>query len=163
MDINAILVASLISGIANPLVNDIAAATNSRIEVKNIMYEGENITFQHSLWKIRNDTVCSSYTTISPDYSSCTVKAKMLFDDLCQYLSVNHTASPYHHSYQQMYCDAAVRFTPTIVSITKGDENTQSDSERLRIKCNSLTIDALLSKDVALIAERDRVCGLLRQ
>ena len=94
MDINAILVASLISGIANPLVNDIAAATNSRIEVKNIMYEGENITFQHSLWKIRNDTVCSSYTTISPDYSSCTVKAKMLFDDLCQYLSAITTPVP---------------------------------------------------------------------
>jgi hypothetical protein len=159
MNMTVIIFASWMSFVTEPLVNDIADIMNSQVTAKNVKYEGSVIAFQHQMWRIRESSVCSDHARQTPNYSKCTVKAKRLFKEMCDYLVTNKTSDRSHRSYQQMYCNAAVSYKPTIISISKGDDAEVTEQEKQRIECNLLTIRAMGNSDKRLIDERNRVCG----
>jgi hypothetical protein len=156
--IEAIFMATWLSVITEPFINDISAATNSQIIAKSVEYEGETITFQHMLWRIREDSVCGGHAGMTPVYSGCTVKAKQLFHELCNYLTSNKTNERYRRNYQQMYCNAAVSYKPTIIQISKGNEAVISEKERLIDRCNQFATTALINRDESSIRKRDIAC-----
>ena len=157
-----ILMSTWLSSITDSFANDVATAANTQIIARKVNYEGSVISFQHQFWRIRESSVCGPHAIMSQAFSECTVKARRMFSDMCEHLSSTQTNTPYHHNYQQMYCNAAVSFTPTIISISKGNPEELSEYQKLRIECNMLTASALGSQDEALIRQRDWVCSEFR-
>jgi hypothetical protein len=159
MNLSIIIAASWVSVFTDPIVNELSDLQNLSPQAKQVAYEGEKIVFLHQLWKIRDNSVCGDRQQMTPDYSSCTVKAKRLFSELCEHLSKSKDGGAYHLKYKNMYCNAAVSFNPTIISIGRGNPEQLTESEKLRIECNALTAEAIGSYDKKLIQKRDKACA----
>ena len=116
-----------------------------------IEYQNTNIPFSHRQWQLLDHTVCRGNDRHSPEYSSCTVKAKSLFNQICSALS-NRTSPYWHHQkYKEMYCDAAVNFQPMVATISYGNSTQLSAQEK---KCNQLILKALVNQDAESIREK---------
>ena len=128
-------------------------------EVKAVVidYQGVKVPFQYQIWRVRDNSVCSSYQSDLIQYSQCTVKAKELFQTLCAQLSKKPSTHWRYTKTKNMYCNAAVSYQPTIARIGEAEERTED--EEARAACNLAIVAALGSRDPVVIAERDRVCG----
>ena len=128
-------------------------------EVKAVMigYEGVDVPFQYQMWRVRDNSVCSSNQPDLIKYSQCTVKAKKLFQNLCGKLSENPSTHWRYTKTKNMYCNAAVSYQPTVARITEAEEKTEV--EEARASCNLAIAGALGSRDPVVIAKRDRVCS----
>lgn len=162
MNISYVIAASWLSALTAPVVDEIAANHNSQVQGKSVIVNGETISFQHHLWRINDKSVCSNHPALTPTYSTCTVKAKQLFHDLCEHLSNNNTGNKYQAQYKTMYCNAAVSYKPTIISISSDEKGFINEKEKLRLECNELTAEALGSYDKRLIKRRDEACAKVR-
>lgn len=122
-----------------------------------IEYKGQSIPFQYQIWRIRDNSVCSSYKFDTTKFSKCTLSASELFNDLCKSLNKSESNHWRRVNNQRMFCNAAVSFRPTIASIAASEE----ESEILIAKraCNAATVAALGSEDGALIQKRKEACN----
>lgn len=122
-----------------------------------IEYEEMNISFQYQMWKVKNNTVCSSYSQGTPAYSKCTVKAKLLFKGICKELSKRNDANWKAKKMRNMYCNASVNYQPVIATISNPKELTaQRKKEK---QCNLLILKTMGNKNKDLISEKNLMCG----
>lgn len=135
----------------------LADSIGTEIKAIRIEYQGMMIPFQHQMWRIREGSVCNSYSPNIQTYSQCTLKASSLFSDLCTYLSENPQNHWRHAKSKNMYCNAAITFNPVVASISVAPE--QSDLTKARKACNTATISAMGSSDPSLISERKVACA----
>lgn len=143
-----------------------AATTNVHLQVSDIYgteiktefieYEDMNISFQYQMWKVKNNTVCSSYSQGTPTFSKCTVKAKSLFSKLCKELTKRNDSNWKIKKTKNMYCNASVNYQPVIATIsTPKGKTKQREKEK---QCNLLILKTMGNKNKDLIAERDLMC-----
>ena len=120
-----------------------------------IEYKNEKISFQHQLWRIKDDSVCATYQQNTIRFSSCTIKAKSLFSDICNELSRLKKPNNTKAQYKRMYCNAAVKYKPMVASISSTSTIKVNANEKA---CNRLILKAMGSSNKELLAKRDKVC-----
>lgn len=120
-------------------------------------YKAETIKFQHQIWKINEQSVCSDKAKEIASYSKCTVKAQELFVGMCDNLNKKNSNNRKYNLYRNMYCNAAISFKPTIAEIGKVSA-TETKIDSLRSKCNQATVAAMSSYDPKLIRARNSIC-----
>ena len=101
--------------------------------------------------------MCSSYNQKMELYSQCSLKAKSLFNEICEDLSNRKLSHWKAKKIQNMYCNAAINYEPVIASISNPKKVTENrENEK---KCNLLILKRMEDKSPELIAERDLVCA----
>ena len=155
-------ISSLLSAYLLSLSTDISGhyreSVNLDITPIVIEYKNEKISFQHQLWRIKDDSVCATYQQNAIKFSSCTIKAKSLFSDICNELSRLKKPNNTKALYKRMYCNAAVKYKPMVASISSNSISKVSSREK---KCNELILKAMGSKDKKLHAKKDKYCQAL--
>ena len=124
-------------------------------------YDDSKIKFQHQLWKVKDQSVCNDQKHEISKYSSCTIKAKKLFGELCNSLSKEKPRNHKIDKYKNMYCNAAIAFNPTVAKIGPAKEKSKIDS--LRSKCNQATAEAMGSNSPKAIKNRNTACEKYRE
>ena len=122
-----------------------------------VKYQGQEIVYQHQLWRVQNQSVCSNYQKYSPEHTKCTVVASQYFSETCRTLSQKNSSQNYMPQIRKMMCAASVSFKPTIAEVSAPKQKTAS--EKLEQECNQLILQASLSEDDAIANKRDRVCA----
>ena len=153
----SLIFAAYVDAVQNTVHDKMTDALGTEVKAVMIGYEGVDVPFQHQMWRVKSQTVCSPYQSDLVPYSHCTVTAKKLFAALCTQLSKKPSDHWRHTKTKNMYCNAAVSYQATIARIGKAQERTED--ERARAVCNLAIAGALGSRDPVVIAERDRVCG----
>lgn len=96
-----------------------------------VEYEGVPVSYQHQLWRVRPELKQSS----AGDWRQVKI--------------------------QNMYCNAAVSFKPTVASI--GSAQMLSSLEYARQACNAATVSAMGNSDPRLAREREKACEVYRE
>ncbi|WP_227512684.1 MULTISPECIES: hypothetical protein [Marinobacter] len=125
-----------------------------------VEYEGTPVSYQHQLWRVRPESVCANYQQNISKFSKCTVKASRLFNALCLELKQSGVEGLRQVQVQNMYCNAAVSFKPTVADI--GSAQTLSGLEEARRACNAATVSSMGNSDPRLARERDKACEVYR-
>jgi hypothetical protein len=148
--------AALLSTATTNVHEQISDIYGTELKTEFIESEEMNISFQYQMWKVKNNTVCSSYSQGTPSYSKCTVKAKSLFSGICKELSKRNDSNWKIKKTKNMYCNALVNYQPVIATISNPKELTeQREKEK---QCNLLILKTMGNKNKDLIAERDLMC-----
>jgi hypothetical protein len=126
-----------------------------------VEYEGVPVSYQHQLWRVRSASVCSNHQQNVSQFSRCTVKASRLFNALCSELKRSGSDDWRQVQIQNMYCNAAVSFKPTVANV--GSVQTLSGLEEARRACNAATVAAMGNSDPRLARERDKACEVYRE
>ena len=157
MDPVSFVFAAYMDAVQNTVHAQVADTLGTEVKAMMIDYQGVEVPFQYQIWRVKDQSVCSSYESDLVHYSKCTVTAKKLFTALCTQLSQKPSAHWRYTKTKNMYCNAAVSYKPTIARIGAAEERTED--EEARAACNLAIVAALGSRDPEVIAERDRVCG----
>lgn len=94
-------------------------------------------------------------------FSQCTVTASRLFHALCAELRQEGAEDFQRVKVQNMYCNAAVSFKPTVAKI--GSAQSLSEVEEARQACNAATVAAMGNSDPRLARERENACSAYRE
>lgn len=156
MDPIATLFSLYLDTVTNSVHQHLTDTMGTELRAEVIHYQGFDIPFQYQMWKVRERSVCASHSDNMGRFSECTVKAKAMFSELCSELNKRPSDHWRLVKTRNMYCNAAVSFTPTIANISTSP--TLSDVEAARRQCNLATAAALGSSDKNLAAERRRAC-----
>ena len=157
MDPVSFVFAAYMDAVQNTVHAQVADTLGTEVKAMMIDYQGVEVPFQYQIWRVKDQSVCSSYESDLVHYSKCTVTAKKLFTALCTQLSQKPSAHWRYTKTKNMYCNAAVSYKPTIARIGAAEERTED--EEARAACNLAIVAALGSRDPVVIGERDRVCG----
>ena len=131
---------------------------NTQITPVEIEYEGEKVAFQHHLWRVRDQSVCSDRKNDLQAFSKCTLAAKKLFGVLCSELSKRPDQNPRHGKLRNMYCNASMSFKPTVARVGVASGSTELESARQA--CNAATVAAMGSREPRVIREKQTLCGV---
>ena len=157
MDPISLVFSAYLDAVQSSVHTQLTDTLGTEVKAMMIDYQGVEVPFQYQIWRVKDQSVCSSYESDLVHYSKCTVTAKKLFTALCTQLSQKPSAHWRYTKTKNMYCNAAVSYKPTIARIGAAEERTED--EEARAACNLAIVAALGSRDPEVIAERDRVCG----
>lgn len=129
---------------------------NIHVTPVEIVYDGETVAFQHQIWRIRDQSVCSNVRQDLQGFSKCTVKAKRLFGALCSELSRGGQQDPRRVKLRAMYCNASMSFKPTIASV--GSATDTNELESARQACNAATVAAMGSREPSVLKKKKNLC-----
>jgi hypothetical protein len=152
------LLSSYLLSFSSHIQSNYRELTNLDITPLSIDYKNELISYQHQLWIIKKESVCNTYRQDPIRFSTCTVKAKSLFTEICTELSKNKPPSHIAAKNKTMYCNAAVKYQPMIASISSRSTSKVTANEK---KCNELILKAMSNKDKKLHAKKDKYCQAL--
>lgn len=149
---------SLVNSFTESITRDYQEKVNTSLETKQVEYNGQVVTYQYQLWRLRPHSVCAHLKHELIAYSQCGISAKQLFQDTCTYLNDNPNRHWRHAKLKNLYCAAAVDYSPVIAEarISKSKEDTQL---KQRQQCSVLRMEALRTRDPRTVQLRDQVCG----
>ncbi|MDQ2076869.1 hypothetical protein [Marinimicrobium sp. ABcell2] len=156
MDPISAIFAAYIEAVSLDIHSTMTETMGTELKAMVIEYEGETIPFQYQMWRVRDKSVCASSSHDTIAYSRCTMKAQSMFQELCSELSRNRKNHWKYVKTQNMYCNAAVSFSPTVATISAPSEQTTAQAARQR--CNVAIANAVGSSDPARLAERNTAC-----
>lgn len=152
----SIFVASYLSVVSSTVHEKVSDIYGTELKTEFIQYENMNISFQYQMWKIKSKTVCTSYDKGNQNYSKCTIKAKVLFTEMCKELTKGNHSNWKMKKLKRMYCNASINYQPFIASISNPKVTTEErDREK---KCNLLILKTMGNKNKDLIAEKNLAC-----
>lgn len=157
MDAVSMLFSAYLNVVANAVHTGATDVMGTEIQAVTLRYDGMDVPFQYQLWQVRQQSVCGNYKGDIGRYSSCTLKAKEMFSELCAQLPAKQSEDWRYTKTRNMYCNAAMTYQPTIAGVTAATP--VSEEEERRSACNLATAAALGSSDRKLIAEREQACG----
>ncbi len=160
MDPVSLVFSAYLNTVQSTVSNHFNETRNLGITPVVIEYEGVPVSYQHQLWRLRPESVCANYQLNISQFSECTVKASRLFNALCSELKQSGPDDLRQVKIQNMYCNAAVSFKPTVANI--GSAQTLSGLEEARQACNMATVAAMGNSDPRLARERDKACEVYR-
>lgn len=106
-------------------------------------------------WLVDNkvENVCQQQKKGILSYSRCTVQAKSVFTQLCQFLQANESSRKLH---QRIYCQASQHYQPVIAELkpVKAVDFLLEAKQR----CNAAIITAMQKKTKAANAARQKAC-----
>lgn len=156
MDVISMLFAEYLNAVSNSVYSRVSDVMGADIQAVVLQYDGMDVPFQYQLWQVRQQSVCGNYKDDLARFSSCTLKAKTMFTDLCAKLPARQSADWRYRKTRNMYCNAAMTYQPTIAGVSAGTP--PNEEEERRTACNLATAAALDSSDRKLIAEREKAC-----
>lgn len=157
MIISLVLSTSIIGSIGNFIAQDITDSMDTSLKSEYVKYHDQEIVYQHQMWRIPNQSVCSNFEAYSPAFTKCTVVASQYFSETCRALSETNTTSNNIPQIRSMMCAASVNFKPTIAEISSS--KAKSGLEKLEQECNLLIMQASFSDETAIEKQRDNVCA----
>mgnify|MGYP003671107499 CR=1 FL=1 len=149
------LLSSYLLSFSSHIQSNYRELTNLDITPLSIDYKNELISYQHQLWIIKKESVCNTYRQDPIRFSTCTVKAKSLFTEICSELSKKKSPSHITAKHKSMYCNASLSYKPMIATISSPSRSKLSENEKA---CNKLILQTMGSKDENLIAKREKTC-----
>lgn len=161
MDPVSFVFSAYLNTVQSSVSNHFNETRNLEITPVIVEYEGVSVSYQHQLWRVRPESVCSNYRQNISQFSGCTVKASRLFHALCSELKQSASDDWRQVQIQNMYCNAAVSFKPTVANI--GSAPTLSGLEEARQACSAATVAAMGNSDPRLARERDKACEVYRE
>jgi hypothetical protein len=115
---------------------------NTQVETVVTEYNGEQIRFQHQMWRIKPESVCADQRQQIDAFARCTQAAQALFQEACTKLTATPRRDPAYRSLRSMYCNAGERFRPTEASIQWSTAApTTAESEACRLAKAMLVVD----------------------
>jgi len=149
--------AALATYIAEDFSSYMTRQNNYRVEAKSYNYKDQQITFQHQLWKVKENSICSTYPNNTQEKSKCQVTAKEFFTEVCQYLNNTKNKQSIQIRSQNMYCNAAISFQPKIILISEARAPTEI--ENARSECNGLILEAMGNNDLRVAGRKEEACN----
>jgi hypothetical protein len=150
--------AAYLNFVTGTVSKQISDQFGTEVTAVSLAYNGVIVPFHYQFWRVKEQSVCYSYTNNIQDFSSCTIEAKKLFSDLCVGLQKRPETGWRHKKTKNMYCNAAALYKPTIANISKGSY--ESKLLLARKKCNVATAHALGSFDVTLQKLKNDACAI---
>lgn len=160
MDPVSLVFSAYLNTVQSTVSNHFNESRNFQVTPVIIEYEGTPVSYQHQLWRIRPESVCANYQQNIGQFSQCTVKASRLFNALCSELRRAGSDDWRHVKVQNMYCNAALSFKPTVANL--GSAKALSGLEEMRQACNAATVASMGNSDPRLARERDKACEVYR-
>ena len=157
MFLSLLLSTSIIGSLGNYIAQDLTDLMDTNLRGEYVVYHEQEIVYQHQLWKIQNQSVCSNFQKYSPEHTKCTVVASQYFSETCHTLSQQNSSQNYLPQIRRMMCAASVNFKPTIAEVSAPKQ--KSASEKLEQECNRLILEASISDDDSIANKRDKVCA----
>ena len=82
MDIISASLATVISTMSGTITDTYADNANTRLTRQVITHQGQEIHFEHLVWRIRDNSVCNNKRGQISEYSRCTLAAKAAFNEI---------------------------------------------------------------------------------
>lgn len=142
MDPVSLLFSSFLTSMTSSIHTQMSDVMGTQIQAQVVEYQNQKIDFQYQLWRIKPESVCiSKKNELINEYSSCTNAAKSMFSDTCEHLSQNPKSHWKYTKLKNMYCTAAVSYTPITANISRPNE-AEAEVWEAKQRCSLLTLEA---------------------
>ena len=162
MDPVIMLFSSFLTSMTSSIHTQMSDVMGTQIQAQVVEYQNHKIDFQYQLWRIKPESVCiSKKNELINEYSSCTNAAKSMFNDTCQHLSQTPKNHWKYTKLKNMYCTAAVSYSPITAIITKPDA-AETEILEAKQKCSLLTLKARQDPNPGIDKKRNLACDKAR-
>jgi hypothetical protein len=155
MDPLSALFAALLDSTSGAVSNYMQESLGTEVKTVVVDHNDQRISYQHQLWRIRDESVCVDKRNSMAEFSKCTLAAKELFVDACRYLRESRGSGLKYDRTKNMYCAASSSFKPTIAFVAPASQ--ASPLELARRECNRLVL-----KQSASAEAREEACARYR-
>ncbi|MFT7005271.1 MAG: iron uptake system EfeUOB component EfeO/EfeM [Sulfurimonas sp.] len=158
MDPLSQLFAAYLHTVSNSIAEVYVDSMNTTVTSQSLVYNDTTIRFQHQLWKIKPNSVCSDLEQQATQFSQCTQQAKAMFTELCTQLSSMENLNQKGRSLSNMYCNASLTYKPMVAYISEPKQKTE---QKLKEKeCNLMILMAMQDSSPDVLAQKEAVCAL---
>lgn len=151
--------AAYLHTISNSIAEVYVDSMNTTITSQSLVYNDTNIRFQHQLWKIKPNSVCSDFEGQVTQLSKCTQQAKTMFTELCTQLSSMENLNPRGRSLSNMYCNASLTYKPMVAYISESEY--KSEQELKEKECNLMILKAMQQEYLEVIRNKNNTCKII--
>ncbi|MCK9503699.1 MAG: hypothetical protein M0Q95_05900 [Porticoccaceae bacterium] len=156
MDPISFILSTYINTVSSTMTNNVSEIYGTEMQSVATEYHGHQVTYSYQMWKIKPESVCRNQKSDINQYSKCTIEAKSLFDELCDYLQTNPGSGWRFQKNKNMYCTAAISYQPVIASIQKADQPTPI--EIARKECNTVIAENMGDGSPAAQKRIEKAC-----
>ncbi|AIY67081.1 hypothetical protein [Pseudoalteromonas piratica] len=156
MDLLIFSVSSLLQLYTDSVHDHFTDIYGAEMKTKTVQYQGHNISYSYHLWKLKSDSVCANKKQDFTNYSSCTVSAQSLFNDICQHLEMNPKQGWRYTKTKNMYCNASLNYKPVIAQVSF---STGQDNKELEKACSTAILRYMQTNHDKDKNIRDEVCA----
>ncbi|MBB1318159.1 hypothetical protein H5123_10990 [Shewanella sp. SR43-4] len=156
MDPFSQLFAAYLHTVSNTIAEVYVDSMNTTVTSQSLVYNDTNIRFQHQLWKIKPNSVCSDLEQQANQLSKCTQQAKTMFTELCTQLSSMENLNQRGRSLSNMYCNASLTYKPMVAYISEPKQ--KSEQELKEKECNLMIIRAMQDNSSEVLAQKEQAC-----
>jgi len=160
MNFASLLFSTYLDAVSSQVYQHFSDVMGTEIQAMVVEHEGAKVSFQYQLWRIKEASVCGNLKDNAlAEFSKCTLAAKSLFEQSCQYLQEHPTAHWQYKKLKNMYCNAALTYKPTTVSIAWSPAKVESALDRAKNECEQLIVAAIGRHDSVVVRKRDVACA----
>jgi iron uptake system EfeUOB component EfeO/EfeM len=157
MDPFSQLFAAYLHTVSNSIAEVYVDSMNTTVTSQSLVYNDTNIRFQHQLWKIKPNSVCSDLEQQATQFSKCTQQAKVMFTELCTQLSSMENLNPRGRSLSNMYCNASLTYKPMVAYISQPKK--KNEQELKEKECNLMILKVMQDKSPETFEQKEKACG----
>jgi iron uptake system EfeUOB component EfeO/EfeM len=156
MDPFSQLFAAYLYTVSNSIAEVYVDSMNTTVTSQSLVYNDTNIRFQHQLWKIKPNSVCSDLEQQATQFSKCTQQAKAMFTELCIQLSSMKNLNQRGRSLSNMYCNASLNYKPMVAYISEPKPKTEQELKEQ--DCNLMILKTMQDNSSETLRQKDKVC-----
>ncbi|MEH6465587.1 MAG: hypothetical protein V7771_17025 [Shewanella psychromarinicola] len=160
MDPFSQLFAAYLHTVSNSIAEVYVDSMNTTVTSQSLVYNDTNIRFQHQLWKIKPNSVCSDLEQQATQFSKCTQQAKVMFTELCTQLSSMENLNQRGRSLSNMYCNASLNYKPMVAYISEPKAKTEQELKEK--ECNLMILRAMQDDSRDVLDKKNQVCSEFR-
>tara|TARA_R110002124_G_scaffold189971_4_gene357296 strand:- start:5972 stop:6454 length:483 start_codon:yes stop_codon:yes gene_type:complete len=157
MDPFSQLFAAYLHTVSNSIAEVYVDSMNTTVTSQSLVYNDTNIRFQHQLWKIKPNSVCSDLEQQATQFSKCTQQAKAMFTEFCTQLSSMENLNQRGRSLSNMYCNASLNYKPMVAYISEPEHKTEQELKEK--ECNLMILKAMQDTSPVVLKEKEIKCG----
>jgi iron uptake system EfeUOB component EfeO/EfeM len=150
------LFAAYLYTVSNSIAEAYVDSMNTTVTSQSLVYNDTNIRFQHQLWKIKPNSVCSDLEGQATQLSKCTQQAKTMFTELCTQLSSMENLNPRGRSLSNMYCNASLTYKPMVAYISEPMQKTEQELKEK--ECNLMILKAMQNSSKEVLKQKEDDC-----
>jgi iron uptake system EfeUOB component EfeO/EfeM len=160
MDPFSQLFAAYLHTVSNSITEVYVDSMNTTVTSQSLVYNDTNIRFQHQLWRIKPNSVCSDLEQQATQFSKCTQQAKAMFTELCTQLSSMENLNQKGRSLSNMYCNASLTYKPMVAYISEPKQKTEQELKEK--ECNLMILKVMQDNSSETSKQKDIACDFVR-
>jgi iron uptake system EfeUOB component EfeO/EfeM len=149
--------AAYLHTVSNSIAEVYLDSMKTTVTSQSLVYNDTNIRFQHQLWKIKPNSVCSDLGQQATQFSKCTQQAKDMFTELCTQLSSMENLNQRGRSLSNMYCNASLNYKPMVAYISEPKQKTEQELKET--ECNLMILKAMQDNSSEVLKQKDEACS----